>query len=90
LKKVSVTGGQPEIISDSGVDNGGGTWSKDGVIVFAPKFEGVLYRVAASGGKPTPVTEAYKTHEESNHVWPQFLPISSRRSTFSICCDRER
>jgi eukaryotic-like serine/threonine-protein kinase len=74
LKKVSVIGGQPEIICDSGADNGGGTWNKDGVIVFAPKFEGVLYRVAASGGKPTPVTEAYKTHEEGNHVWPQFLP----------------
>jgi len=74
LKKVDPAGGQPEVICDAGADPGGGTWSRDGIIVFAPNFEGVLYRVSAAGGKPVAVTEAYQTHDETNHVYPEFLP----------------
>ena len=74
LKKVDLAGGQPEVICDAGADPGGATWNRDGVIVFAPNFEGVLYRVPASGGQPLPVTEAYKSHDEANHIWPEFLP----------------
>ena len=62
LKKIDPAGGQPEVICDAGADPGGATWNREGVIVFAPNFEGVLYRVPASGGQPVPVTEAYKTH----------------------------
>ena len=46
------------------------SWSRDGVIVL--NFEGVSYGVPASGGKPIPVTEAYKAHDESNHIYPNF------------------
>jgi eukaryotic-like serine/threonine-protein kinase len=74
LKKIDPAGGQPEIICDAGADPGGATWNREGVIVFAPNFEGILYRVPASGGQPMPLTEAYKSHDESNHIWPQFLP----------------
>jgi len=74
LKKVDPSGGQPEIICDAGADPGGATWNRDGVIVFAPNFEGVLYRVAASGGQPVAITEAYKAYDETNHIWPEFLP----------------
>lgn len=74
LKKIDPASGQPEIICDAGADPGGATWNREGVIVFAPNFEGVLYRVPASGGQPIPVTEAYKTHDETNHLWPEFLP----------------
>jgi eukaryotic-like serine/threonine-protein kinase len=74
LKKIDPVGGQPEVICDAGADPGGATWNREGVIVFAPNFEGVLYRVPASGGQPVAVTEAYKTHDEANHIWPEFLP----------------
>jgi eukaryotic-like serine/threonine-protein kinase len=74
LKKVDPNGGQPEVICDAGADPGGATWNRDGVIVFAPNFEGVLYRVAASGGQPLAITEAYKAYDETNHIWPEFLP----------------
>ncbi len=33
-----------------------------------------MYRVPASGGQPIAVTEAYKGHDEANHIWPEFLP----------------
>jgi eukaryotic-like serine/threonine-protein kinase len=74
LKKVDPNGGQPEVICDAGADPGGATWNRDGVIVFAPNFEGVLYRVAASGGRPVAITEAYRAYDETNHIWPEFLP----------------
>jgi len=74
LKKVDPNGGQPEVICDAGADPGGATWNREGVIVFAPNFEGVLYRVAASGGQPVAITEAYKAYDETNHIWPEFLP----------------
>jgi serine/threonine protein kinase len=74
LKKIDPTGGQPEVICDAGADPGGATWNRDGVIVFAPNWEGVLYRVAASGGQPVPVTEADKAHNETEHLFPEFLP----------------
>ncbi len=74
LKKVDPNVGQPEVICDAGADPGGATWNREGVIVFAPNFEGVLYRVPASGGQPVAITEAYKAHDETNHIWPEFLP----------------
>ncbi len=75
LKKIDPAGGQqPELICNAGADPGGASWNRDGVIVFAPNFEGVLYRVPASGGQPIAVTEAYKGHDEANHIWPEFLP----------------
>ena len=74
LKKVDPAGGQPEVICDAGADPGGATWNRDGIIVFAPNFEGVLYRVPAAGGVPVAVTEADKAQDEANHIYPEFLP----------------
>ena len=52
----------------------GGTWSQDGVIVFAPNVTGPLYRVAASGGTPSPVTRLDVEAGEISHRDPWFLP----------------
>jgi hypothetical protein len=35
----------------------GGTWNRDGVIVFAPSPVANLYRIAATGGTPAAVTK---------------------------------
>ncbi len=57
------------------VDRGvGGTWNRDGTIVFAPVPTSVLYRVAASGGKPVPVTKLDASRHETAHRYPRFLP----------------
>ena len=45
----------------------GGTWSRDGVIVFSWGGKG-LYRVSSSGGTPT------KLPVEGDYRWPSFLP----------------
>ena len=51
----------------------GGTWNRDGVIVFAPGITGPLYRVPAAGGTPEAVTKLPPNSTQSQH-WPFFLP----------------
>lgn len=51
----------------------GGTWNRDGIIVFAPGITGPLYRVPADGGTAAAVTKVPLGSSESNH-WPFFLP----------------
>ena len=52
LMKIRITGGTPEVICQAEAEPGGGTWNRDGIIVFAPSHSDGFYRVAASGGKP--------------------------------------
>src|SRR4029077_4271661 len=72
LRRIAASGGPPQVICDAtGVR--GGTWSPSGDIVFTPSDRDPLYRVAASGGTATPLTELDPSHEYS-HRWPWFLP----------------
>jgi dipeptidyl aminopeptidase/acylaminoacyl peptidase len=73
LKKVPIAGGSPTTIC-SASDSRGGTWNRDGVIVFAPASAGPLVRVASGGGEPVAVTVLDSTRHESAHRFPCFLP----------------
>jgi serine/threonine-protein kinase len=75
LKKVSVSGGGVEILSDAPGPVGlGGSWGPDNSIYFAPAgFSGVR-KVSASGGIPTEVTTLDRSRGEISHRWPQLLP----------------
>lgn len=72
LKTVAATGGAPRIVCDA-PDGLGGSWSRDGVIVFAPGSRTALFRVPAAGGAAVPVTTLDQPREIS-HRWPAFLP----------------
>jgi serine/threonine protein kinase len=74
LKKVDVSGGQVQVLSDA--PNGrGGTWNRDGVIVFAPDSLGRgLFRVSSSGSSPVEITKVDPSRFEESHRWPAFLP----------------
>ena len=74
LKRVEAfTGRAPQIIGDA--PNGrGGTWSKNGVIVFAPYANGGLYKIPSTGGTPIQVTTVDAARSESSNRWPVFLP----------------
>jgi len=52
----------------------GGTWNRDGEILFAPALIGPLYEVADSGGEPAPVTKIAREGSGEAHRWPVFLP----------------
>jgi serine/threonine protein kinase/Tol biopolymer transport system component len=70
LKKVDVSGGSPQTLA-SAPGGRGGAWSRDGIILFAPNVNGVLMRVADTGGEPTPVTKLLQG--EAAHRQPYFL-----------------
>jgi Tol biopolymer transport system component len=74
LKKVEVSGGQPQVLCDA--PNGrGGTWNRDGVIVFTPdSLSTGLFRVSSSGGSPVEMTKPDASRFEQSHRWPVFLP----------------
>jgi len=75
LKKLEISGGPVQVICDA-PSGRGGTWNKDGMIVFTPDARsGVgLYRVSASGGAVAPISKLDKSRRELSHRWPIFLP----------------
>ena len=75
LMKVAVSGGTPEAICGFKGPRGG-TWNRDGVILFAPLSEGPIYRVSANGGEGVPITKLDST--ETAHRYPCFLPDGKR------------
>ncbi|MEP6707319.1 MAG: protein kinase, partial [Pyrinomonadaceae bacterium] len=73
LKKIDASGGPPQTICDA--PNGrGGTWNREGVILFAPNTSGPLHRVSAAGGASTAVTKLDESRRQTTHGWPYFLP----------------
>ncbi|HEY3123122.1 MAG TPA: protein kinase, partial [Thermoanaerobaculia bacterium] len=73
LRRVDSSGGAILAICDAG-RGAGGTWNRDGTIVFAPAPTSALSRVPASGGRPAPVTKLDASRHETAHRYPQFLP----------------
>ncbi|MDA2931469.1 protein kinase, partial [Acidobacteria bacterium AH-259-O06] len=73
LKKIDASGG-PSLTLAEAPFGLGGTWSRDGTIVFAPTAAGPLHRVSAAGGEATPVTTLDQSRQEISHQWPYFLP----------------
>jgi eukaryotic-like serine/threonine-protein kinase len=52
----------------------GGSWNRDGVIIFGDEISHVLMRVAASGGPPSAVAALDPSRGEVGHEFPWFLP----------------
>jgi Tol biopolymer transport system component/predicted Ser/Thr protein kinase len=82
LKRVDVAGGPVQVVCDAS-DGRGGTWSRDGVILFAPSAESAIYRVASSGGTPAQVLSFDTAHGEDSQRWPSFLPDGKHFLYFS-------
>jgi hypothetical protein len=73
LQRIEPRGGSVQTICD--VEDGvGGSWSREGTIVFAASATSPLFRVAAAGGKPAPLTKLDAGRNERAHRYPQFLP----------------
>src|SRR5688572_19892100 len=73
LKRISISGGAAAVICEAGA-GAGGTWNRDGVIVFQPHQQGNLMRVAVGGGLPEPAITLDQAAEETHHLYPSFLP----------------
>jgi eukaryotic-like serine/threonine-protein kinase len=77
LKRIDLAGGPARTLVEVREDLGG-TWNRDGVIVFAPGPGSGLWTVSASGGSAVPLTRLDASRSETDHVWPQFLPDGRR------------
>jgi Tol biopolymer transport system component len=51
----------------------GGTWNRDGTILYARHGQYVIWRIRDTGGAPQPVTQL-QVPEQYVHIHPQFLP----------------
>ena len=78
LRVVSADGGPAQKLCNVAGFGGGGTWNRDGVILFAAPAG--LQRVNASGGPCTAVTHVSGT---TQHLFPQFLP-DGRHFVFTV------
>jgi hypothetical protein len=77
LKKIPAAGGPIFTLAEVS-DPRGGTWSREGTIVFAPGADGPLLRVPAEGGQPGPATALDEARGERTHRYPWFLPDGRR------------
>jgi Tol biopolymer transport system component len=66
LKRIDVAGGPADTLTD--IKNfGGGTWTRDNVIVYADTAAGGLFEIPAGGGAPKQITKGID-------VFPSVLP----------------
>jgi len=73
LKRSDLSGGSAQVICDA-ARLVGGTWNKDGVIVFVPDYRTILVQVPAQGGEPKPIAKATDNPETEQDRYPYFLP----------------
>jgi serine/threonine protein kinase/Tol biopolymer transport system component len=82
LNTVDLVGSQPRILCSGCItgpgSSSGGTWNRDGVIVFSPGAGQLLFRIADGGGEIRPVTELDSARQETEHFYPSFLPDGRR------------
>jgi Tol biopolymer transport system component len=71
LKRIETDGGPPQTLADAPLSRGG-TWNRDGVILFAPAVMTPLSRVSATGGSPQTLTQL--AQGQTGYAFPQFLP----------------
>jgi eukaryotic-like serine/threonine-protein kinase len=67
----------------------GGTWNRNGVIVFAPDLATNLKSVSASGGESSPVTTLDASRGENSHRFPWFLPDGRHFIYYARCRQAE-
>ncbi len=71
---VSLGGGPPITVADSGIGRVGASWGPHGFLYADGPGPGGLVRVPASGGVLEPVTVLDTALGETNHAWPDALP----------------
>jgi serine/threonine protein kinase/Tol biopolymer transport system component len=72
LLRIDIAGGAPQFLADAPQPLGG-TWSRDGTILFVPTAT-TIHRIPASGGSPKQVTRLDAARQETIHGLPRFLP----------------
>ena len=74
LKRVELAGGAPVTLCGIPDIGRGGSWNRDGTIIFSGGRSGALFRISAAGGAAEPLTKLDAARGDTTHRWPQFLP----------------
>jgi Tol biopolymer transport system component len=75
LKMVRVKDYATETICKVEGTNGGGSWNRDGAILFSRNIDDGIFQVAAKpNSNPSLVLKVNPGKGENAYVWPQFLP----------------
>jgi serine/threonine protein kinase len=72
LAKIEISGGPAQTLCDVQGTMVGGSWNRDGVIVFSDTGKGLM-QVSAAGGVASPLTTLDRSRKETVHVLPSFL-----------------
>ena len=72
LNRVPSAGGPVTALADV-TNPRGGSWGKDGVILYCADFRGPLMRINENGGTPT-IATTLDAQKHTTHRWPYFLP----------------
>jgi Tol biopolymer transport system component len=81
LKTIWLAGGPPQSLCDA-ISGRGGSWSRDGTILFSASNVSPILRIASTGGSPVPVTMVPAGVNEG-HRYPSFLP-DGRHFLFNV------
>ena len=76
LKRIDLGSGTVQDLAEARLP-GGGTWNRDGLILFAATSGSPIFRIPALGGEPLAVTTLKTSPEQgvrAGHRSPQFLP----------------
>jgi Tol biopolymer transport system component len=73
LQKIDISGGPAQTLCDVRGNAVGGSWNRDGVIIFA-ESPGPVMRVSAEGGSATPVTAFDPSRGDITDAFPVFFP----------------
>ncbi|MEP6995413.1 MAG: protein kinase [Acidobacteriota bacterium] len=85
LWRVEAAGGPATTLAE--VAGAGGTWNRNGDILYCG-VTGPILRIPAAGGKPVPVTKLNAARHETSHRYPQFLPDGRHFIYLSLNLDR--
>ena len=86
LKKIDVSGGVPQTICTASLVIGG-TWNRDGTILFSDGE--VILRVPSKGGEAKPLTRLDASRSETTHHFPAFLP-DGRHFLYTVHSEKRR
>ncbi|MBP7474374.1 MAG: PD40 domain-containing protein [Pyrinomonadaceae bacterium] len=72
LRRSDLAGGNPQVLCDA-ARLVGGSWGKDGTIIFVPDYRTALLQVSAKGSEPQPVNIQTDDLAKERHSQPAFL-----------------
>ncbi|MEP7148486.1 MAG: hypothetical protein ABI857_06350 [Acidobacteriota bacterium] len=73
LKRSDLSGGNGQVLCDA-ARIVGGSWNKDGVIIFAPDYRARIAQVSAKGGEPQTIDIKSENIDFERHNNPIFMP----------------